>query len=122
MPFCSCGLMILQQKIQVLCLSPSFYRSGSLHILPHLCSMHIHEDLQYWGIDQLLMDACCLPTHYPELESSRKEYKKYQKARQLETTIAREEDFGLTTTGRCRSFLWNLTEYPERNKAARVRL
>ena len=83
--------------------------------------MHIQEDLEYWGIDKNLMDACCALTHYPELEISQKESKKYQKNRQLEARIAREEDFGLGNIGRCRTFLWNLTEYPERSKTARVK-
>ena len=30
--------------------------------------MHIHEDLEFWGIDKNFMDACCALTHYPELE------------------------------------------------------
>ena len=84
--------------------------------------MHIHEDLEYWGIDKLLMDACCALTHYPELESSQKESKKYQNNKTLEALIAQEENFGLSKIGRCRSFLWNLTEYPECSQAARVRI
>ena len=31
-----------------------------------------------------------------------------------------EEDFGDTKTGRIRTYLWNLTEYPETGLAARV--
>ena len=84
--------------------------------------MHIHEDLEYWGIDKLLMDACCSIQHYPELESSQKESKKDQKNKKLQAQTAREENFGLSRIGRCRTFLWNLTEYPERSKAARVRI
>ena len=99
-----------------------FYRSGSLHILSHLCSMHIHEDLEYWGIDKNLMDACCALIHYPELEISQKESKRDFKNMQLQARIAHEEDFGSSRMGRCRTFLWNLTEYPERSRSARVRI
>ena len=41
--------------------------------------MHIHEDLEYWGIDKNLMDACCALTHYPELSHSQKEAIRDQK-------------------------------------------
>ena len=82
--------------------------------------MHIHEDLEYWGIDKNLMDACCALTHYPELEISQNESKRDQTNKQLEIRTAVEEDFGLSKIGRCRTFLWNLTEYPERSQAARV--
>ena len=99
-----------------------FYRSGSLHILSHLCSMHIHEDLEYWGIDKNLMDACCALIHYPELEISQKESTRDFKNMQLQARIAHEEVFGSSRMGRCRTFLWNLTEYPERSRSARVRM
>ena len=98
-----------------------FYRSGSLHILSHLCSMHMHEDLEYWGINGNLMDACCLLKHYPELKTSQDESKRDQKCKEKEARTALEENFGTSYLGRCRNFLWCLTEYPERSKAARVR-
>ena len=82
--------------------------------------MHIHEDLEYWGIDKNLMDACCAFTHYPELEVSRNELKRDQNNKEELTRTSREEDFGSTKIGQCRSFLWNLTEYPERSKPAKV--
>ena len=82
--------------------------------------MHIDEDLQFWGIDKNLMDACCALTHYPELELSQKESDRDKKNRLLEAERVREEDFGETWLGKTRSFLWNLTEYPERSLFARV--
>ena len=44
------------------------------------------------------------------------------KRNEEEEKIAREEDFGDTLLGRFRTSLWHLTEYPERTKAAKVRL
>ena len=82
--------------------------------------MHIHEDLEFWGIDKSLMDACCALTHYPELELSQKESNRDKMSRISEAKQAKEEDFGETWMGKTRSFLWNLTEYPEKNLFARV--
>ena len=82
--------------------------------------MHIHEDLEFWGIDKDLMDACCALTHYPELELSQKESTRDKKNRVSEAKRAKEEDFGETLIGKIRSFLWDLTEYPERGFFARV--
>ena len=82
--------------------------------------MHIHEDLEFWGIDKNLMDACCALTHYPELELSRKESYRDKMSRLSEAKRAKEEDFGETWIGKTRSFLWDLTEYPEGDFFARV--
>ena len=83
--------------------------------------MHIHEDLEFWGIDKNLIDACCALTHYPDLEVSQKESTRDKMIRISEAKLAKEEDFGKTWMGKIRSFLWNLTEYPERNLFARVK-
>ena len=98
-----------------------FYRNKSLHVLSHLCSMHVHEDLEFWGINLNLMDSCCLMKHYPELQASQNETKRILKRNEEEERIAREEDFGDTLLGQLRTSLWYLTEYPERTKAAKVR-
>ena len=90
-------------------------------MLSHLCSMHVHEDLEFWGINLNLMDSCCLMKHYPELQASQNETKRILKRNEEEEKIAREEDFGDTLLGQLRTSLWYLTEYPERTKAARVR-
>ena len=82
--------------------------------------MHIHEDLEFWGIDKNLMDACCALTHYPEFELSQKESNRDKMSRMSEAKQAKEEYFGETWMGKTRSFLWNLTEYPEKNLFARV--
>ena len=67
------------------------------------------------------MDACCALTHYPELELSQKESNRDKMSRISEAKQAKEEDFGETWMGKTRSFLWNLTEYPEKNLFARVK-
>ena len=111
---------LIDYKFIFFCLNSRFYRSGSLHVLSHLCCMHIHEDLDYWGIDKNLMEACCALVHYPELELSQQESERDKKNRVLESELAHEEDFGLNLIGKCREFLWDLTEYPERSLPAKV--
>ena len=59
--------------------------------------------------------------HYPELQASQNETKRMLKRNEKEEKISREEDFGDTLLGQLRTYLWYLTEYPERTKAARVR-
>ena len=86
--------MVKNTGIMICFVVPSFYRSGNLHTLSHLCSIHMNEDLQYWGINANLMDACCLLTHYPELKYSQTEYIREQKTREKAARTALEENFG----------------------------
>lgn len=82
--------------------------------------MTFHTDLEYWGIDKLLLDACCAIRHYPEMETRRKEYECSKRDLEREESRRREEDFGESWIGRCRKTIWNFTEYPETSISARV--
>ena len=82
--------------------------------------MHIQEDLEYWGIDENLMTACCALNHFPELSHSQKESARDKQNRLLDAQRAVEEDFGHAWYGKIRSFFLTLTEYYERSPAARV--
>ena len=96
------------------------YRSGTLHGISHVCSMTLRADLKYWGIDKLLLSSCCAVKHYPEIETMRKEYKNSKKVLEREELKRTEENFGVSWIARCRTVIWNLTEYPETSMAARV--
>ena len=100
----------------------NLYRRGKLHSITCVCSMTFHTDLEYWGIDKLLLDACCAIRHYPEMELRKKEYETSKKHLQREERKRIENDFGFSTMGRIRGFLWKSTEYPESSLTARVRL
>ena len=99
----------------------NLYRRGKLHSIACGCSMSFHTDLGYWGIDQLLLDACCAIRHYPEMETRRKEYETSKKHLAREEHKRIEIDFGDSLVGRYRASLWNCTEYPDSSMMARVR-
>ena len=84
--------------------------------------MNFHTDLEYWGIDKLLLDACCAIRHYPEMETRRKEYEASKKHLEREERKRTEIDFGDSLVGRYRGRLWNCTEYPDSSMMARVRI
>ena len=82
--------------------------------------MTFNDDLEYWGIDKLLMDSCCGLKHFPEMEISQQEKLQEQVRKAKEWARRLNENFGSSTIGKCRTFLWNLTEYPESGRAAKV--
>ena len=97
------------------------YRCGQLHELTHACAITFHDDLQYWGIDELFLDPCCALKYYPERETCQKEMEGEKQHKEKEMRRKMEEDFGNSWIGRARKFCWNLTEYPETSISARVR-
>ena len=83
--------------------------------------MTYHDDLEYWGIDELFLDPCCALKYYPERETCQKEMEGQRLAKIRVDKRKKEEDFGDSAWGRLRTKLWNLTEYPETSLGARVR-
>ena len=82
--------------------------------------MTFHTDLEYWGIDKLLLDACCAIRHYPEMETRRKEYESSRKHIEREERRRIKSNFGESFIGCSRTIIYNLLECPESSIAARV--
>ena len=38
------------------------------HLSSNGCALVLQKDLEYWGIDELMMEPCCALKYYPEIE------------------------------------------------------
>ena len=85
-----------------------------------MCALVTKNDLEYWGIDELLLEPCCALRYYPEIELCVKEVEGEEISRKKVRERKEQEDFGDSKLGRVRKYLWNMTEYPETSKAAQV--
>ena len=94
----------------------NFYRTGKLHLVEEMCVLAFSDDLEYWAIDELYLEACCQHKYHQRKEHVQEEMRK--EADSLKTR--EEEDFG---DGKCvvyQKFLWDLLEKPTTSIAARV--
>ena len=98
----------------------NFHRTGSLHFDAEICALVYKTELEYWGVDELLMDPCCALKYYPDIELCVSELNGEEKAKQRRAIKEQDEDFGESRLGRLRKTLWNLTENPETSKAALI--
>eukprot|EP00095_Tigriopus_kingsejongensis_P007020 maker-scaffold232_size243569-snap-gene-1.25 protein:Tk07020 transcript:maker-scaffold232_size243569-snap-gene-1.25-mRNA-1 annotation:"potassium voltage-gated channel protein shab-like isoform x5" len=96
-----------------LSISSDVYRTNMFHLSSIGCALVLQKDLEYWGIDELMMEPCCALKYYPEIEICVNE-----KQRQREKEQAEEEDFGSSRWGLLRSWLWNTMEYPWTSRLA----
>ena len=39
------------------------------HLTSSGCALVLQKDLEYWGIDELMMEPCCALKYYPEIET-----------------------------------------------------
>ena len=44
------------------------YRTNMFHLAVGGCALVLQKDLEYWGIDELMMEPCCALKYYPEIE------------------------------------------------------
>ena len=74
--------------------------------------MVMQRDLDYWGIDELLIESCCSLKYFPQLEiCTNEKLGDIQAKRAAEENLERE-NFGDSKMGRFRSWLWDTIEYP----------
>lgn len=46
----------------------NLFRNGTLHLMSGVCALVTKSELEYWGIDELLLEPCCALKYYPEIE------------------------------------------------------
>ena len=80
----------------------------------------MQKDLEYWQIDELILEPCCALKYYPEIELCVKEQKGEQEAKAKESQRLADENFGNSRWGKIRTALWNVMEYPETSRTAQV--
>ena len=86
----------------------------------YLMRILLQKDLEYWQIDELILEPCCALKYYPEIELCVKEQKGEQEAKAKETQRLKDENFGTSPWGKVRTYLWNVMEYPETSRTAQV--
>jgi len=94
------------------------YRTGQLHTTEGGCALVLQQDLQYWDIDDMTMEPCCSLKYFPCLEVCRSEKEGEQDAKKRAVEQAAEEDFGESSAGQWRHWLWSTIEYPWTNNLA----
>ena len=86
----------------------------------YLMRILLQKDLEYWQIDELILEPCCALKYYPEIELCVKEQKGEQEAKAKENQRLKDENFGTSSLGKVRTYLWNVMEYPETSRTAQV--
>ncbi|KXJ13824.1 Potassium voltage-gated channel subfamily C member 1 [Exaiptasia diaphana] len=88
----------------------NYYRTGKLHAPRDVCGPLFQEELQFWGIEEKEMEACCWPnyTQHREAEKNLKEFVgpefEEDEGDEEENTRDRQNSFGSLETG---PSLWN---------------
>ena len=81
-----------------------------------MCVMAFSDDLAYWGIDEIYLEACCQNKFNLRKEAIMEEMKK-----ELLNIKKEEPDvFPDSQCGNYMRFIWDLMEKPETSSAARI--
>jgi len=87
----------------------NFYRTGKLHMMEELCVMDFSQDLDYWMIEDIYLEACCEGKYSIKKEYVVNEGKKNSKVNKVQEVY---EDFGDGCCAAYQRCLWNLMEKP----------
>ena len=97
------------------------YRVGHLHLNSGgLCAMRVKNMIEYWRLDELLLDPCCAMKYYNDVKTCVMEIEDHVDTTDKFKKTLEAEDFGQSLPCRIRKFLWDLTEYPESSPYAKI--
>ena len=68
----------------------NFYRTGKLHLIDNICVLSFHEDLEYWRIDECILETCCQIKYQQKKDNIFEEIQKEEEAekeKEKQTTL-----------------------------------
>jgi len=77
--------------------------------------------LEYWGFNDMFLESCCAINYFVEKDTCQNELEGEMENQKQCAQRLKEEDFGSSLIGQIRTYLWQLTEYPETSLDARVK-
>lgn len=92
---------------------------GKLHYLDDMCVLAFGDELAYWGIDELLMEPCCLGPYQQRRDKINEDLRKDA---EFLKPPEEHEDFGTGRFANYRKTLWDLFEKPHTSFGAKVRV
>ena len=96
------------------------YREGTLHSSLDICTMQLHQELDYWGIDEAWFSPCCALRFHQNMKNNRSAEKHFVESNHNKKNEISNDQFGFSRLEKVRKCLWNILEYPETSFAARV--
>ena len=80
----------------------------------------VRAEFLYWGLDDLLLQPCCLLKYHPDTATASKELEEERRDKETFVEKERDEKRGKDCIGRFRSAMWDVLEYPETSKLAQI--
>lgn len=105
-----------------------FYHTGKLHVMADLCVFSFSQEIEYWGINEFFIDACCSYSYHgrkvePEQEAWDEQSERESTASSLDEILAFYHDaakFDGQPLGRVRRRLWLALDNPGHSALSRV--
>lgn len=90
----------------------NFLNTGKLHLGEETCVIAFSQDMEYWGVDDLYLEPCCVQRYYQQRELLNWDHQ-----------IKKEEEneyFRPGRVGKFQKILWDLFEKPHTSLGARI--
>jgi hypothetical protein len=95
----------------------NYYETDTLHLNHSECATFVQDELNYWGIDENLLDDCCKSTFYEKLEEIEH---KIERENHMRSKFNFKENFGTGYLAEFREKIWNLFDNPHSSVWANV--
>ncbi|XP_073781759.1 delayed-rectifier potassium channel regulatory subunit KCNS2 [Danio rerio] len=101
-----------------------FYNTGRLHVMDELCIFSFSQEMEYWGIDALFLDACCSAAyHCRRMEPAGERSEQHSTASSVEQMLELYSAAGRFETqplGRLRRRVWLTLDHPAYSACSRL--
>ncbi|XP_065655976.1 potassium voltage-gated channel protein Shaw isoform X4 [Hydra vulgaris] len=97
----------------------NYFQTGKLHCPRDVCGTMFQSELNFWGVDETQMEACCWPA-YTKFQEIKKDLQELNDAKDEKLKFGLSKKYPISGWKHYQKVIWSLLNDPKSSKAAKI--
>ncbi|XP_002170543.2 potassium voltage-gated channel subfamily C member 1 isoform X1 [Hydra vulgaris] len=97
----------------------NYFQTGKLHCPRDVCGTMFQSELNFWGVDETQMEACCWPA-YTKFQEIKKDLQELNDAKDKKLKFGLSEKYPISGWKHYQKVIWSLLNDPKSSNAAKI--
>ena len=98
----------------------NYYRSGKMHVLDNVCPIAFKDELEFWGLNEIVVENCCSLKFFIKKEEVLEEIKKFTPNENINELQEKKNVIKKNCYFAIKEKIWDILDRPETSNIAKV--